>query len=187
MKYIGYRIFKRISINERCVKIAREIRATIWEYLGRYEKKKKHVYPTRYGGISWLLCEISQEYCYQGILTSLADFLIFPFFVARDMRTMQELATKVAFNSRFPKLRSAEIRDCAREVLPTFVRRRCGFAFDLLGIAVSRYGGFSLRFYRVGKSLGPWICIFFLHRGHLIGNPIRGIDNAIENNLQQCF
>lgn len=45
------------------------------------------------------------------------DFLqIFFFLASWDMRAVQELATKVAFNFRFSKLRNAEIRDRARNL-----------------------------------------------------------------------
>lgn len=88
-------------------------------------------------------------------LQSLADFLSFFFFAMWDMRAARELATKVAFNSRFPE---TEERGNPRS-REKFYPRWCVAAVVLLStrpeVLQFRVAVTYPTIYCVGKSVSP--------------------------------
>lgn len=136
---LSYKIFVK-SINERRVKIVREFCATVWEYLGRCKKMKKHIYSSRYEGIPCSYTGYLRDIATKVSLRVLQIFFSCGICMRCRNRRRRSLSILVFRNWG---TRKSEI---VREILPTFVRRCCGFVFDLLGIAVSCCSSFPLQF-----------------------------------------
>jgi len=119
--------------------------------LSAIKRKKSGIYPSKYEDIlSYVRC--FKDIATKGILQNFFFFCLCCVGYAYDAGMSLD-------GDRFQFLffeTEERGNPSAREILPTFVRRCCGFTFDFLGIAVSRCSSFSLRF-------TAWEVIQFLH------------------------